>query len=182
MSERWENPIGVVVIGRNEGELLKRSLNSVVGKSRAVIYVDSGSTDGSVAVARTMGVEVVELSPDVPFTAPRARNVGIAHLRRMLPKVRFVQVVDGDSEMVDGWLRVALRHMQTHSRAAVICGRTRERYPEASVYNQLCDMEWARLVGETHHCGGNAFIRLEAFDTVDGYHGDMIAGEDPEMY
>ena len=53
--------LGVVAIGRNEGERLRCCLNSVVGRGLPVVYVDSSSTDSSVELARSMGVEVVEL-------------------------------------------------------------------------------------------------------------------------
>ncbi len=66
---------GVVAIGRNEGERLKRCLNSV-STADAVIYVDSGSTDGSAEWARSQGVAVLELDMTLPFTAARARNAG----------------------------------------------------------------------------------------------------------
>jgi len=46
--------IGVVVIGRNEGERLKRCLQSVRGRAACVVYVDSGSTDDSLASGRTL--------------------------------------------------------------------------------------------------------------------------------
>ncbi len=39
--------LGVVVIGRNEGERLRRCLESVLGATPGVVYVDSGSSDGS---------------------------------------------------------------------------------------------------------------------------------------
>ena len=52
--------IGVVVIGRNEGPRLQRCLASVLGMAQQIVYVDSGSTDGSVQMARGLGVEVVE--------------------------------------------------------------------------------------------------------------------------
>ena len=40
--------IGIVAIGRNEGERLRRCLNSVIGRGLRVVYVDSNSTDDSV--------------------------------------------------------------------------------------------------------------------------------------
>ena len=45
--------IGVVAIGRNEGERLRRCLESLDGHGLTVVYVDSGSTDDSVALARS---------------------------------------------------------------------------------------------------------------------------------
>ena len=91
-------PIGVVVIGRNEGERLARCLSSLTDASRPIVYVDSGSTDGSADRARELGVAVIELDPSRPFTAARGRNAGLAWVRRNHPGVSLVQFVDGRSE------------------------------------------------------------------------------------
>ena len=96
--------IGVVAIGRNEGERLQRCLESLNGLGLTVVYVDSGSTDGSLALARSRGVEVVELDMSTPFSAARARNAGFERLMQVDPAVRFVQFLDGDCEVADGWL------------------------------------------------------------------------------
>ena len=66
--------IGVVVIGRNEGSRLERCLASLAGAADQVVYVDSGSTDGSVQMAQAQGIEVLALDMTQPFTAARARN------------------------------------------------------------------------------------------------------------
>ena len=141
----------------------------------------SGSTDDSVQTARKLGVKVVELDTEMPFTAARARNTGIARLREMAPNLEFVQVVDGDCELRGGWCAAALAEMQEDSNLAVACGRRRERDPDGSVYNRLIDMEWSTPVGDAPSCGGDAVIRLAAFDEVEGYESSMIAGEEPEM-
>ena len=95
-----ERHVGVVVIGRNEGPRLERCLASLIGAAQKIVYVDSGSTDGSVQMARRLGVEVVELDMTMPFTAARARNEGFARLQHVLPSMRHVQFVDGDCEVV----------------------------------------------------------------------------------
>jgi glycosyltransferase involved in cell wall biosynthesis len=173
--------IGVVAIGRNEGERLRRCLVSLPRGLAAVVYVDSGSTDGSVELARGLGAEVVELDLSTPFTAARARNAGIARLRALRPDARMVQVIDGDCELVEGFVPEAARVLAADARCAVVCGRRRELFPEASVYNRLCDMEWNTVVGETTTCGGDALLRLSAFDAVGGYDSTLIAGEEPDL-
>lgn len=173
--------VGVVAIGRNEGERLRRCLESVVRDVQCAVYVDSGSTDGSVDMARSLGVEVVELDMSQPFTAARARNAGVERLRMRWPNLEFVQVVDGDCEIVAGWIDAAMRFLAEHDKAAIACGRRRERFPEASIYNRLCDLEWNTPVGETKACGGDAVIRLAAFQQVGGFDPSVIAGEEPEL-
>jgi len=155
-------------------------LESVVGKGR-VVYVDSGSTDGSVEMARGMGVEVVGLDLSTPFTAARARNEGFARLSALEPEVEFAQFVDGDCEVVAGWLERAVEELTAKPKAAVVCGRRRERHREATLYNRLCDIEWDTPVGEAKACGGDAMIRAAAFREVGGYDASVIAGEEPEM-
>jgi GT2 family glycosyltransferase len=175
--------VGVVAIGRNEGERLRLCLESVVQDTtvRGVVYVDSDSTDGSVALAQSLGVEVVHLDLTQKFTAARARNAGYRRLLQLHPDLRYVQFVDGDCEVMAGWLQRALAEITQDSALAVVCGRRKERHPEYSVYNKLCDLEWDTPVGEAVACGGDALMKVEALERVNGYREDLIAGEEPEM-
>nr|WP_298163854.1 glycosyltransferase [uncultured Pseudomonas sp.] len=173
--------VGVVVIGRNEGERLERCLASLLGTADKVVYVDSGSTDGSVRMARELGVEVVELDMSMPFTAARARNEGFARLQRLQPAIAYVQFVDGDCEVVPGWLTKAQAFLDRHADVAVVCGRRRERFPQRSIYNLLCDLEWDTPIGEAKACGGDALMRVEAFAAAAGFRPELIAGEEPEL-
>ena len=171
---------GVVVIGRNEGERLRTCLASL-GAASAVVYVDSGSTDRSVQDARNAGAEVVELEPEKPFTAARARNCGFQCLRQLNPIIEYVQFLDGDCELVTSWPKEAMNFLDQHPDVAAVAGHRRERFPERSVYNWLCDIEWSGPVGETHAFGGDVMIRASALSQVNGYRDDMIAGEEPEL-
>ncbi|MFJ2985415.1 MULTISPECIES: glycosyltransferase family 2 protein [unclassified Pseudomonas] len=176
-----ETGIGVVVIGRNEGLRLERCLASLAGRADKVVYVDSGSTDGSVQRASSLGVEVLALDMTIPFTAARARNEGFACLHTRLPSVRHVQFVDGDCEVDAGWLAAAQAFLDAHPQVAVVCGRRRERFPQHSIYNLLCDLEWDTPLGEAKACGGDALMRVDAFMAVSGYRPELIAGEEPEL-
>lgn len=174
-------PLGAVAIARNEGERLQRCLRSLVGACSPVVYVDSGSTDGSVPFARSLGVEVVELDLTKPFTMARARNAGLARLRELRPDIRRVQLVDGDCELVDGWLERAQAWLDAHPETVAVCGRRRERFPERSLYNRLCNLEWNTPVGRARACGGDAMMRMQALEAVGGYQESLIAGEEPEL-
>ena len=171
---------GVVAIGRNEGERLRWCLKSVPA-GIAVVYVDSGSTDGSAQWARDRGTDVIELDMNVAFTAARARNAGFRRLKELAPGLLYVQFVDGDCKLEENWLDHAASFLKSHDNVGVVCGRRRERFPEKSVYNWLCDREWERPTGEVQACGGDAMMRISAFEAVGGYRDDLIAGEEPEL-
>lgn len=173
--------IGAVVIGRNEGERLVRCLASMAGAAEQIIYVDSGSTDGSVAAAEAAGAKVVALDMTQPFTAARARNAGLEVLRAASPRPDYVQFVDGDCALQPDWIATARDFLAANPKAAVACGRRRERFPEASIYNRLIDREWDTPIGLAMYCGGDAMMRMAALDQVGGYRDDLIAGEEPEL-
>lgn len=173
--------IGIVIIGRNEGERLHRCLQSVITKSHAIVYVDSGSIDTSVAYAKSLGIDVVHLDMSKPFSAGRARNAGFRHLVQFHRGLSQVQFVDGDCELIDGWIDFAQQHLEENSQWAIVAGVVIERYPQQSIYNRLCDIEWKSQIGELQTCGGIFMVRVAAFLEVDGFNPEVIAGEEPEL-
>ncbi|WP_240782026.1 glycosyltransferase [Qipengyuania sediminis] len=172
---------GIVAIGRNEGERLVRCLASLRDAACPLVYVDSASTDGSPETAAAMGAVVVPLDMRRPFTAARARAEGVAALERTAPELDTVFFIDGDCELEPGFLAAATRFLAGHPDYAVACGRRRERFPEASLYNRLIDREWNTPVGDAAACGGDALYRLAAYRAVGGFDAAMLAGEEPEL-
>ncbi|HET9552878.1 MAG TPA: glycosyltransferase family A protein [Anaeromyxobacteraceae bacterium] len=172
---------GIVVIGRNEGARLRRSLDAATATGAPLLYVDSGSTDGSPALARSLGVEVLPLDPARPFSAARARNEGIARLTALHPGLDAVQLVDGDCALDPDWLAGGLAALEGAPDVAVVAGRLRELHPEASVYNRLCALEWQRPAGEAKAVGGIFLVRAAPFRAAGGFRDDVVAAEEDEL-
>ncbi|MEE4278707.1 MAG: glycosyltransferase [Halieaceae bacterium] len=173
--------VGAVAIGRNEGARLRACLESLLAMVDRVVYVDSGSSDDSVAVAESLGVTVVHLDPDEGFTAGKARNLGARALLDAKTPPAFIQFVDGDCVLVSGWLEQALRRLGEDSGLAVVAGWRRERFPQATIFNRQCDMEWNTPIGEAAAVGGDALYRSAAFASVGGFDPAFICGEEPEL-
>ena len=123
----------------------------------------------------------IELDMNVPFTAARARNAGFRHLREVASDLVYVQFIDGDCELNQEWPQQAISYLETHSEVVAVCGRRRERFPKASIYNWLCDIEWDVPPGEVRAFAGDVMIRATALERVGGYREDLIAGEEPEL-
>jgi len=172
---------GIVVVGRNEGERLHRCLPSVRSADLPLVYVDSCSHDGSAAWARSIGVTVHELDGGKPLSAARARNEGFERLLADHPDLQFVQFVDGDCQLDPGWMAMGAERLLAQAELGIVCGRVRERDPQASIYNLLCNLEWQHEPGVVRSCGGNFMVRVAAFRAVGGFRADVMAAEDDEL-
>ncbi len=173
--------IGLVIIGRNEGEHLTQNLPKLAGLFVATVFVDSNSSDDSVAIAEKNQVSVLQLDLSKPFTAARARNEGYEKLLHENPTLEFVQFIDGDCELLPEFVTRAADYLEQHADVAVVAGRRRERYPDKSIYNANCEVEWNTPVGEVKACGGDFLIRTAVMSAVGGFNPGLIAGEEPEL-
>jgi GT2 family glycosyltransferase len=181
MSADLNRDVGLVVIGRNEARRLEQSLPGLDPSVRDIVYVDSGSSDDSIAVAKSNGAVVVELDRSTPFTAARARNAGFARLMQVAPGTSFVQFIDGDCLLEPGWISEAVQFLASNPTFAAVCGRRQEERPERNRFHMVTDMEWDTPIGETDYFGGDVMIRTAALASVGGYRDDLIAGEEPEL-
>lgn len=172
--------VGAVVIGRNEGARLRRCLTSLVGQCDRIIYVDSGSADGSVSFAKGIGAMIVDLDTSVPFTAARARNEGFAALQAG-GLTNYVQFVDGDCGVEPGWIAAARATLDASADIGIVTGWRTETDPHRNVYHEMCEVEWHRPPGDIRSCGGDMLVRTDAFRRVGGFNPRIIASEDEEF-
>jgi len=171
--------LSVVIIGRNEGERLERcilSAQAIAGWiAKEVIYVDSGSTDGSPELAAKLGVYVLPLSPGA-FTAARARNLGWRNASGKL-----ILFLDGDTILDENFPLLALTELEKETTNAAAWGHRRELCECLSVYVRVLDLDWVYPPGETLFFGGDVLVRRSALESVNGFDETLIAGEEPEM-
>jgi GT2 family glycosyltransferase len=170
-------PLAIVAVGRNEGERLSVCLRSALKQASCVVYVDSESTDGSAALAASLGAGVVRLDS---CTVSMARNAGFEQALSNNPQLVAIQFVDGDCELVDGWIARAERELERPD-VGVVFGRRRERFPDKSIYIRLSDFGWEAPFGFVDACGGDALMRVSAFKQAGGFDPALIAGEEADL-
>jgi len=175
-------PVGIVVIGRNEGERLKKCLHSVMKSEKEIVYVDSASNDCSAEYAESLGISVVKLTNDKPINAAIARNAGFSLIMNEHPSLELIHFIDADCELDANWLKQASKALENNKSVSAVCGRLREKDVTKSVYTKLCDMSWYIKPGEINSCGGIATVRANIFKELDGFNETLIAGEEPEFY
>ncbi len=173
-----------VVIGRNEGERLIESLQSVQAAGLPLVYVDSGSTDGSADTAVAHGYKSLRLDPVRPFSAARGRNEGLDDAMRMQPGTRYIMFLDGDCTLEPDFPSVAAKILDDDGTCAIVTGHLAEQYPDRSIYNRLCAIEWQSPAGRIDHLnalGGIMVGRVSAFQEVGGFNEKAIAGEEADL-
>lgn len=179
--------LGIVVIGRNEGERLRSALQSArqeatTGIGRIVLYVDSGSTDGSLEVASSMGIPSHSLDPAQPFSAARARLEGAEQLIAQAPDLEFIQFLDGDCRLNGSWPQTAVHYLQRQPGAGVVCGKLEEEAPELSVFNRLNAIQWrGEPLGDVESCGGTLLIRARVYGDAGGFNPLLLTGEEADL-
>ena len=171
--------LSVVVIGRNEGARLDRCLKSVKamkspGCDVEVIYVDSGSTDGSLVSAEQQGAKVIALQ-SVRTTAAMGRNAGWR-----ASSGEIVLFLDGDTILAPHFVAESLPEF-ADAAVAVVWGHRRELHPKQSIYNRVLDLDWIYAEGASPFCGGDALFRRETLKATGGFDETLIAGEEPEL-
>ena len=172
--------IDCVLIGINCCKTLGRCIDSVFAcdypKDKVhLYYVDGGSTDRSIEIARDYeNVTVITITPEYP-TPGLGRNHGWR--RGSSPLVQFL---DSDTILDKEWLKRASGAMHNDNAGAVL-GFRKEMHPEFSVYNWIGNIEWNGPVGESSCFGGDVLIRREALDKTSGYDEVLVGGEDPEL-
>ena len=180
MATTIEN-IAIVAIGRNEGERLVRCLDALCKVCDQIVYVDSDSTDDSIENARAAGVEILSLEATEEFTAARARNAGVAFAATKWPTANLIFFIDGDCELAEGFLDAASAIFSSEEEIGIVTGRCRELFPDATIYNRLCDLEWDGPQGDIEACGGIFAVRRSVFDKAGGFNPAVIAAEDDEF-
>ena len=110
--------VGVVIRTLDESELIGRCLETLRAQRGDfdvdVLVVDSGSSDGTVEIARSHGARIVELSPG-DFDYSRSLNLGIDEVRGDLVVSLSAHAIPID----EGWLESATAPFQRPEVAGV---------------------------------------------------------------
>lgn len=172
-------PIDCVIIGINASATLADCLKSIQVSEYPndllhLYYIDGGSTDDSLAIARSFDdVHVIQITPEFP-TPGLGRNTGWR-----AGSSPFVQFLDSDTEVAPDWFAQGIAAI-TGGVAAVQGYRT-EKHPQQSRYNWIGDLEWNGPPGEADSFGGDVLIRRQVLEQTGGYDEELVGGEDPEL-
>lgn len=165
-----------MVIGYNEGRHLRACLRSVQQctlheSDYEILYVDGGSTDGSVDIVLELG-DIRILGGDRRRRAAENRNLGL-----MAARGEFIQFLDGDMELHPAWPGAALRLLEEKPEVACVFGQIEEK--RDNVFYDALQLDWEQTEGPALFCGGAALWRREPLRELGGFPEDVAYGEEP---
>jgi glycosyltransferase involved in cell wall biosynthesis len=172
--------LSVVLISRNQLWNISRLIQSVRNECAAIrhelILIDSASGDGTAEAAASHGVRVLQIEPTEHMSPSAGRYLG-----HRATTGEFVLFLDGDAELVPGWLNIAVGLMESDSAIAGVTG-ARISLPIDSVPAQrpepppLTD-EWTTVT----HSGGSALYRRAALDVAGTFDPYLYSDEEPDL-
>ncbi|MBI5237015.1 MAG: glycosyltransferase [Deltaproteobacteria bacterium] len=173
-------PVSVVIIGRNEADNIKECIMSAKEMDYPqelleIIYVDTGSTDGTQDIARTAGINVVVVSSPAP-SAALARNTGLKESNHQI-----IHFVDGDMTIDPGYLIKAVTRLSGSDMGSVI-GRVIERHADTNWISRMLNIDWKKKEEGYISApgGGGTFIRA-ALEKIGGYNSALPMAEETDV-
>jgi glycosyltransferase involved in cell wall biosynthesis len=169
----------VIIPARNEEANIGRCLDSIAqvcwdSGRYEVLVIDNGSTDATVAIARSKGARVFE-KPGLTISA--LRNFGASQARG-----EVLAFIDADCTVAPDWLERASRYL---TRRDIACFGSPPGVPEQATWVQKA---WCRVrqkkepVGETDWLESmNLFLRYDLFARCGGFDERLITCEDYDL-
>ncbi|MFH1761876.1 MAG: glycosyltransferase family A protein [bacterium] len=168
-----KNKITYIVIGRNEEKNLARCFSSIQKISSRIIYIDSGSVDSSVSIAKKYNVEnIIQYKADYS-TPAMSRSIGAKGI-----KTEYIQFLDGDMTLEQSWIPFAAERLEKDPRIAVVHGYKKVYTKNEHDYFILSDKkDW-----QPDYLQGAYLIRTDAYNRAGGLDGRFPGEEERDLY
>jgi glycosyltransferase involved in cell wall biosynthesis len=174
--------LSIVLIACNQAWNVPRLIRSALEASRfvparQVVLVDSASTDATAALAARHPIGVIRIHGDgAPLTPAAGRYVGTTHTSGEL-----ILFLDGDMELVPGWLEAAFAALREDPSAAAVTGELIDRTPEEDGPPPAATEGRRATATPVAHAGGAALYRRAVLEEVGTFDPWLHAEEEPEL-
>jgi GT2 family glycosyltransferase len=166
--------VSVVIKALNEehnvAAAIESALRAIEHVGGEVVLADSASTDATVKVASRYPVRVVQLARPADRCCGAGPQLGYQHSRG-----EYVYIMDGDMQMVPGFLEQALTFLAQHPEIAGVAGRVVELNNESLEYRERSEREQRveahRQPGQVDRLDGGGLYRRRAIEEA-GYFSD----------
>jgi cellulose synthase/poly-beta-1,6-N-acetylglucosamine synthase-like glycosyltransferase len=186
-----EVTITALIPAHNEEKLIEATIKSLMEQDRKperIIVVADNCTDGTAAIAKSLGVEVFESVGNTDKKAG-ALNQMMATLLPHLGENDTVMVMDADTVLRQGFLKSAVRHF-TEDRGLSAIGGLFYGEDRKGLLAQIQKNEYTRYSREINRRKGRVFVltgtasifRARALRTVAEERGHLLPGTKGQVY
>lgn len=175
-----QSKVSIVIIGRNEEKTVGKCLTAAIGAAEQIggaeiIFVDSASTDNTVAVVQSYGIRVLSLKPDWVLTPSAGRFIGSHYSTG-----DFILFVDADTLVYRDFLPKAIEHFRRNPTIGGINGRLDDTDEQGEIfenveerYDEITEVKWLR--------GPCCFYRREALRCAGSFNPHLAVEEEAEL-
>lgn len=179
--------VDIVVIGRNEGPLLEKALQSSLAAAIEfsglgiprphILYVDGQSTDNSLIIARQLGIMCYGVTGK-PNPA-KGRHEGFSHCDG-----KYTFFIDGDMEIYPGWLTTGIKYLENHPDIAGTAGFCDWEVYEGNSFRRIPNYTNIKRNGQnvTGDVGGAFIYRAEVLRLIGDFDPTMVRVGELELY
>lgn len=177
--------LSVIIVARNEERNIVRCISSVLKataslKDVEVLLVDSNSSDNTIEIAKQFPINIIRLKNGWQLSPSAGRFSGVNNTLG-----EYILIIDGDMELLDGWVDFALNYFMDHNKVAAVMGRHYDRYIQANMsYSspQLRnDYKYSDKVEKIKYAFGSAIFRRSALLEVGNFHPYLRGEEEAEI-
>lgn len=120
--------LSCVILARNEQENISRCIQSVISHTNTIsqteiLLVDSCSSDKTIEIATGYPINIISLRPEWRLSPAAGRFSGVNNTRG-----DYVLIIDGDMELREGWVEIALKYMGENERVGAVVGKHYDVY------------------------------------------------------
>lgn len=162
-----------IVIGFNEGDILKRSLEVSKALFDFVLYVDSSSSDGSIKIAKSCGIQVLKVDL---VSAAYARDMGIKHLSTMDVPFEVVFFMDADVIIAPAFVADVIQAFESRRRGVVYYGVKVDINKQGKKYKTA-----RKLLINPDFLGGNFAINMTDYFDAGGFDHTLRTEEERDL-
>jgi glycosyltransferase involved in cell wall biosynthesis len=179
--------LSVVLITKNQSWSISQLIASVLREtscvsSKEIILVDSASTDETIGLASRQPVNIFRLKPGQRLSPAIGRYVGYKQTSG-----DYVLFLDGDTELIPGWLPQALRTMRERPDAGAVTGivvnlpTSSVGLPKSVPVPKTRPAPPKEVLWCSYGGGGAAMYRRSALQRAGTFNPNLNAEEEPEL-
>jgi len=162
-----------VVIGKNEAINLPRCFRSILKISNNIIFVDSDSDDNSIKVANQCSIKTILRVKSNFGTPALSRSIGAKKAQ-----TKYIQFVDGDMEVEETWIQLAIRKLESDEKIAAVHGYKKVYTKNEQDYFILSDSkDW-----QADYLQGTFLINRKIYNKAGGLDCRFYGDEERDLY